>query len=114
MSEHKDRQSGQATRGIGGSDPRPHNETSTGRDESGSVRGESRQSTSGGRSSNESDRAAQSESGEHRPSHPAQPDERPLTLGSNGGGRYDNQPADTDSGCKPRGTEAHSGRRKAS
>ncbi len=54
------------------------------------------------------------ESGDNRPSHPAQPDEIPLTLGSNGGGRGDNQPAGTDSGRTPRGTEVHSEQRKAS
>jgi hypothetical protein len=122
MAEHKDQQSGQATKGVGGSDPRQHNETSTGRGESGSARDESRrsvanQSTSDGRSSNESDRGTRSGSGEagsHKPSHSSQPDEMPLTLGSNGGGRDDEQPANADSGRKPAGTEAQSQKRKAS
>lgn len=122
MAEHKDHDSGQATKGIGGSDPRQHNPTSTGRGESGSSpdessRGVARGSTGRGRMSNESDRTAHSgpgESGSNRPSHPGQPDEMPLTMGSNGGGRDDNQPAGTDAGSKPRGTEAHSQHRKAS
>lgn len=119
MAEHKEHESGQSTKGIGGSDPRQHSESSTGRGESNSAREESRRgvaqgSTSGGRSSNESDsdmrgnrESGNRESGTHRPGHGAQPDEVPLTMGSNGGGREDNQPAGTDTGRKPRGTESH-------
>ncbi len=120
MAEHKDKESGQATKGIGGSDPRQHNETSTGRGESGSARDETTRgvahgSTGSGRMSNESDADSGSgESGSHRPNHPTQPDEMPLTLGSNGGGANDDQPAGTDSGRGPKGTEVHNDRRKAS
>jgi hypothetical protein len=80
MAEHKDRQSGQATRGIGGSDRVAH----------------------------------AGKPGTHRPTHPGKPDEMPLTMGSNGGGREDNQPAGTDVGRKPRGTEAHPDHQKTS
>lgn len=123
MAEHKDQQSGQAEKGIGGSVPRQHKDTSAGGSESGSVRDESRRgvvhgSTSGGRSSNETDRSpnprGDRESGQPRPGHPAQPDEMPLTPGSNGGGREDDQRSGTDSGRGPRGTEAHPEDRKAS
>jgi hypothetical protein len=79
VGEHKDQQSGQATKGIGGSDPRDEGEPS-----------------------------------KQRPGHSGQPDEMPLTMGSNGGGRDDDQPGATDSGRKPGGTEVHSQHRKAS
>lgn len=120
MAEHKDQHSGQATKGSGGADPRQTNKTSTGRGESGSARDESSRgiaqgSTGSGRMSDESDRSGHSdESGSRRPSHERQPDEMPLTLGSNGGGRDDDQPAGTDQGRSPRGTGAHSEGRKAS
>lgn len=114
MAEHREEHSGQASKGIGGTDPREHNETSTGRGASGSARDESRRgvahgSTSGGRSSNGSDREprAGGDASQHRPSHPGQPNEMPLTMGSNGGGRDDDQPAGTMQGRQPRGTESH-------
>ena len=121
MAEHKETQSGQASKGIGGSDPRQQNPTSTSRGETNpdreeSSRGVARGSTGSGRMSNESDRAAHqhAEHGGDRPGLPSQPDEMPLTMGSNGGGRDDDQPAGTDSGPKPRGTEVHPQHRKAS
>lgn len=118
MSEYKEQQSGQASKGVGGSDPRQHNPTSTGRGESGSARDESSRgvaqgATGSGRMSNESDRAAhKDDSGRHHPIHLGEPDK--MTLGSNGGGRDDEQPAGTDSGRKPGGTEKHGEQRKAS
>ncbi|HEX3660170.1 MAG TPA: hypothetical protein VHU89_02000 [Acidobacteriaceae bacterium] len=52
-----DQHSGEATKGVGEADPRQHNETSTGRGESGSApdasrRGVVQPSTSGSRASN--------------------------------------------------------------
>ena len=63
--------------------------------------------------SNESD-VHKNESSTQKPSHPGEPDEMPLTLGTNGGGREDDQPAGTDQGRAPRGTEAPRRDRKAS
>jgi hypothetical protein len=119
MAEHKEQQSAQAMKGVGGSDPRQHNQTSTGRGESASARDESSRgiaqgSTGSGRMSNESDRVGHRGESAGRPGHPAQPDEMPLKLGSNGGGRNDDQPAGSDSARPPRGTESHSEQRKAS
>jgi hypothetical protein len=64
------------------SDPRQHNETSTGRGESGSAReeesrGTAQASTSSGRSSNESDSRAHATGAEQK--------EGGLTMGTNGG-----------------------------
>jgi hypothetical protein len=119
MAEHKEAQSGQATKGIGGTDPRQHNKTSTGRGESGSARDENARgvahgSSGSGRMSNESDRDEPGESGAHRPSHRAEPDDMPLTLGSNGGGPKGDQPSGSETGRGPRGTEVRSEGRKAS
>ncbi len=79
MAEHTEH--GKHTRSSS-SDPRQHNETSTGRGESGSAReeesrGAAQASTSSGRSSNESDSRAHATGAEQK--------EGGLTMGTNGG-----------------------------
>lgn len=70
-----------------GGDPRQHNQTSTGRGESGSAReetsrGASHSSTSTGRSSNESDSRATRSGGDEG-----------LTMGTNGGEKIGSSPS---------------------
>ena len=121
MAQHKESQSGQASKGVGEANLRQHSPNSTGRGERGSApddsnRGVARGSTGSGPMSNESDRTSRhdTEAGSPGPGNPSESDEMPLTLGSNGGGRNDDQSPDTGSGGGPRGTEAHPQHRKAS